>query len=202
MIEEMVKGAVEAVLFAVGEPVSAERIADAVGIDTTRTLEILTQLREDLDERHSGICLLRFDDRYQLATVPVHADAVQKALDLRRNAPLSQAAMEVLALVAYNQPVSRSFIDQIRGVDSSSSLQTLMNKNLISEAGRLDLPGRPISFQTTDTFLRCFGLESLADLPPVYNEQVLEDSLQDGEAEMLLSVQPVVQGVREGTVMD
>ena len=202
MNEELVRGAVEAVLFAVGEPVSADRIADAIGLDHVEVLEILQQLKEDLDANHRGICLLTFDDRYQLATMPVYADAVQKALDTRRNAPLSQAAMEVLALVAYNQPVSRSFIDQIRGVDSSSSLQTLITKNLISEAGRLDLPGRPISFQTTDTFLRCFGLESLAGLPPVYDEQVLEDSLQDMEDEILLSSEPVLQGVSDGMVMD
>ena len=198
----VVKGAVEAVLFAMGEPISAGRIAEAVGIDVELTQKILLNIKDELDDNHRGICLLRFDDRYQLATAPVHAEAVQKALDTRRNTPLSQAALEVLAIIAYNQPVSRSFIDQIRGVDSSSSIQTLITKNLVCEAGRLDLPGRPISFQTTDTFLRCFGLESLDGLPPVYTEQTEPDDLQEGEPVLLLAPEPVLQLKREEMVFD
>lgn len=167
MNTKLYKGAVEAVLFASAEPISTERISLAVGIDRALTLSLLSDIRHDLDERESGLVLLQFDDRYQLATRPVYADFVTRALDTRRSAPLSQAALEVLAIVAYNQPVSRSFIDQIRGVDSSSPVSSLLTKNLICEAGRLDLPGRPISFRTTDNFLRCFGLSSLDDLPSV-----------------------------------
>ena len=100
-------------------------------------------------------------------------------MDNRRNAPLSQAALEVLSIVAYNQPVSRAFIDEIRGVDSSSSLGTLISKNLVEEAGRLDLPGRPVSFVTTDNFLRCFGLTSLDDLPPLHGEESLVPSEEE-----------------------
>ncbi len=170
MNTNLYKGAVEAILFAVAEPMSAERIAIAAGIDCSTILPLLDDIRHELDDRESGLCLLQFDDRYQLATRPVYADFVTRALDTRRNLPLSQAALEVLAIVAYNQPVSRSFIDQIRGVDSSSPVNSLVSKNLICEAGRLDLPGRPISFRTTDNFLRCFGLSSLADLPAVKGE--------------------------------
>jgi len=168
---QTLKGAVEAVLFAVGEPVAADKIAEAVSGEKREVLLILRDLKEEYDRDGRGFCLLQFDDRYQLATMPAYGEAVQKALDTRRNAPLSQAALEVLAIVAYNQPVSRSFIDQIRGVDSSSPVQSLLTKNLICEAGRLDLPGRPISFKTTDNFLRCFGLPSVDSLPPVHSAE-------------------------------
>ena len=173
------RSAAEAVLFAVAEPVKAEKIADALGIDTGAVLNLLAEISQDLDSKESGLCLLRFEDRYQLSTRPKYADFVIRAMDNRRNAPLSQAALEVLSIVAYNQPVSRSFIDEIRGVDSSSSLGTLISKNLVEEAGRLDLPGRPVSFVTTDNFLRCFGLTSLDDLPPLHGEESLVPSEEE-----------------------
>ena len=100
----------------------------------------------------------------------IGGEMVKRILDTRRNAPLSPAALEVLAVIAYNQPVSRSFIEQVRGVDSSSTVTKLLDKGLIEEAGRLDLPGKPVAFQVTDTFLRVFGLGSLADLPPLHGE--------------------------------
>lgn len=178
MNTKMYKSAVEAVLFAVGEPVSADKIALALAIEKSDVTAMLDELAADYDTNERGVCMLRFDDRYQLATRPVFADFVTRALDNRRNTPLSQAAMEVLAIVAYNQPVSRSFIDQIRGVDSSSSVSSLVSKNLICEAGRLDLPGRPLSYKTTDNFLRCFGLNSVADVPPIH-EQDLENSIRE-----------------------
>ena len=124
--------------------------------------------------------LLQLEDRWQLATKNEFADEVRRALDKRRNAPLSPAALEVLAIIAYNQPVSRSFIEQVRGVDSSSTVQTLIQKGLIEEAGRLDLPGRPVSFRTTDVFLRTFGISSLSQLPPLHGDDyVLEQGYED-----------------------
>jgi segregation and condensation protein B len=166
------KGAVEAVLFAVGEPISSEKIADAIGIDKKTVRSLLDELRAEYEDGQRGICLLQMEDRYQLATRPVFADFITRALDQRRSTPLSQAAMEVLAIVAYNQPVSRPFIDQIRGVDRSSPVQSQLNKGLIVEAGRLDLPGKPVSFKTTDTFLRCFGLRNAGELPPIHSEEL------------------------------
>ncbi len=187
MNTKLYRGAVEAVLFAVAEPITADRIAMAVGVDRALVLSLLDDIRSGLDESESGMCLLCYEDRYQLATRPVYSDFVTKALDTRRNAPLSQAALEVLALIAYNQPVSRSFIDGVRGVDSSSPVQSLLSKNLIAEAGRLDLPGRPISFKTTDVFLRCFGLRSLSELPSVTPEpERLDDDPIDPEEETTL----------------
>ena len=99
-------------------------------------------------------------------------------LDNRRNTPLSQAALEVLAIIAYNQPVSRGFVEQVRGVDSSSTISKLIEKGLVEEAGRLDLPGHPVSFRTTDVFLRTFGLATLEQLPPLHEDAVV----QAGEA--------------------
>lgn len=119
----------------------------------------------------SGLCLLHLNTRWQLATKTEWADCIRRLLDSRRAVPLGPAAMETLTVIAYNQPVSRAFIEQVRGVDSSSSVSGLLEKGLIEEAGRLDLPGRPVSFRTTDTFLRVFGLSSLADLPPVHGQE-------------------------------
>lgn len=164
-------GALEAMLFAHGEPVELERLADALHAEPIQTQILLEKLQKQYDERDSGMVLLNFEDRWQMATRPYYGEVVKRILDTRRNAPLSPAALEVLAVIAYNQPVSRSFIEQVRGVDSSSTVAKLLDKGLIEEAGRLDLPGKPVSFRVTDTFLRVFGLGSLADLPPLHEEE-------------------------------
>lgn len=164
-------GALEAMLFANGEPVETERLADALRLSIPDTEELLRGLQRRYDEQESGFAIQQFEpDRWQMTTRPYYGEVVKRILDTRRNAPLSPAALEVLAVIAYNQPVSRSFIEQVRGVDSSSTVTKLLEKGLIEEAGRLDLPGRPVAFQTTDTFLRVFGLGSLQDLPPLHDE--------------------------------
>lgn len=170
---QWVKNALEALLFACGEPVSAAQLAQALELDTETVQRLLQDMREEFAGPQRGIILLQLEDRWQLSTKNEYGDAVKKMLDTRRNTPLSPAALEVLAIIAYNQPVSRSFIEQVRGVDSASPVQTLVARGLIEEAGRLELPGRPISFVTTDTFLRCFGLETLADLPPLHEQAEL-----------------------------
>lgn len=169
---KVLKATVEAILFAVGEPISVEKIAEAAGVEREAVRSVLKELASRYDNAESGICLLSFDDRYQLATRPAFSAPVTKALDNRRNTQLSNASLEVLAIIAYNQPVSRSFIEQVRGVDSSSSVSNLLNKGLIAESGRLDLPGRPVAFRTTDVFLRCFGLSSLSELPPIHSDEL------------------------------
>ena len=110
--------------------------------------------------------MVKMEDRYQLCTKTEYASYVRRALDIRRNTPLSQAAMEVLAIIAYNQPVTKAFVEQVRGVDCSGVLSSLMQKDLLEERGRLELPGRPLLYGTTETFLRCFQLSSIEDLPP------------------------------------
>ncbi len=175
------KGAVEAMLFACAEPVSAERIAGVLEIEPEVVERLLASLQDDYDAAGRGIRLYQMEDRWQLGTKNEYGAFVKQILDTRRNVPLTQAALEVLATVAYNQPVSRSFIEQVRGVDSSSTVSNLLEKGLIEEAGRLDLPGRPVSFRTTDAFLRTFGLKSLAQLPPLHGEELpLEQLAQDG----------------------
>ena len=171
MNEQQKIGALEAMLFAHADPVEAARLADALRVEPEEAVRLLKKLQRKLDEEESGMAILYFDpDRWQMATRPYYGEMVKRILDTRRNAPLSPAALEVLSVIAYNQPVSRSFIEQVRGVDSSSIVAKLLEKGLIEEAGRLDLPGKPIAFQVTDSFLRVFGLGSLADLPPLHGE--------------------------------
>ncbi len=159
------RGIIEAVLFASGEPISAARIAEVTEIDTKTANNLIRQLADEYENRGSGIRILKLGDAYQMSTDPQFAPQVRQALDIRRNQPLSQASLEVLAIVAYNQPVTRAFIEQIRGVDCTGVVSTLCEKELIEEDGRLDLPGRPIAFKTTANFLRAFGLSGLDMLP-------------------------------------
>lgn len=176
------KAALEAMLFAYAEPVSTARLAEVLEIETPVVERLLLSLHDDLQESDRGLVLLQLEDRWQLSTKTEYGDYIKKALDTRRNTPLSPAALEVLAIIAYNQPVSRSFIEQVRGVDSSSTVQTLLQKCLIEEAGRLDLPGHPVSFKTTDVFLRTFGIASLAQLPPLHDDDYaleMQDTFAD-----------------------
>lgn len=164
-------GGLEAMLFANAESVETVRLAEALRISCEETELLLEALQKRYDESESGLALIHFEpDRWQMTTRPYYSEIVKRILDTRRNAPLSPAALEVLSVVAYNQPVSRSFIEQVRGVDSSSTVAKLLEKDLIEEAGRLDLPGKPVAFRVTDNFLRVFGLASLGDLPPLHGE--------------------------------
>lgn len=161
------RAAMEAILFANGEPVSAARLAEVLELDADTVHRIAADLMSELLARDGGIYMVRLDEQYQLCTRKEYADAVRRSLDIRRNTPLSQAAMEVLAIVAYNQPVTKAFVEQVRGVDCSAVIQGLMQKNLIEEQGRLELPGRPLLYGTTPVFLRCFGVSGLQELPPL-----------------------------------
>lgn len=163
--ENNLLGRIEAMLFAAGEPVEAAKIAEILELDVENVTKMLASLADIYEERNSGICLIRIDGKYQLCTKEEYADDVRKLLEIKKNTPLSQAAFEVLAIIAYNKTVTKSFIEQIRGVDCSGSIANLVQKGLIEEKGRLDLPGRPLVYGTTDRFLRCFSLNSLEDLP-------------------------------------
>ena len=182
MNQKQIRAAVEAMLFASGDPIGADKLAQAVQLPQLSVEAALEALRERYAREDSGLCLLHLNTRWQLATKTAYAPYIKDIMDTRRNTPLSPAALEVLAIIAYNQPVSRSFIEQVRGVDSSSTVQTLVQKGLIEEAGRLDLPGRPVSFRTTDVFLRTFGIASLAELPPLHGDDYAEMEEAAGEA--------------------
>lgn len=161
------QGAVEAILFASGEPVSLDRIADVLELDRPTAEKLTHNLADRFNAENSGIRIVSLEGGWQMCTRPEYAGKVRAALDMRRNMPLSQAALEVLAVVAYNQPVTKAFVEQVRGVDCSGVLTSLTSKGLVEERGRLDLPGRPLIYGTTPDFLRCLGISSLEELPPV-----------------------------------
>lgn len=170
--------ALEAVLFSCGEPMEITKIAEALEQDLPTLEKLLTLLEERLDHPVSGIRLVKLGNFYQLCTKTEHANHVRKALDIRRNTPLSQAGFEVLAVIAYNQPVTKAFVEQVRSVDCSGVVSTLAEKGLIEEKGRLELPGRPLLYGTTPVFLRSFGLSSLDDLPPLPEKDSSEQDEQ------------------------
>ena len=185
-INDMVS-ALEAVLFAGGEPVSSARLCEVFEIDDETLLKLLKMLSNKLEDNNSGIRLLTLGDSYQLASRTEYAEYVRRAFEMRRKTPLSQAALEVLAVIAYNQPCTRSFVEQVRGVDCSGVVSTLVEKELIEERGRLELPGRPLLYGTTSTFLRSFSLSSLDKLPELPKDvapdakQLTFDDLIEGE---------------------
>ena len=178
------RAAVEAIVFASGEPVPLSRLAQALELDEETTARIADDWVQDVNTRDGGVTALKLDDRYQLCSGKAYAGYVRRAMDIRRNTPLSQAAMEVLSIIAYDQPVTRPFIEQVRGVDCSGVMQSLQQKGLIEEKGRLDLPGRPLLYGTTQNFLRCFGIDRLEQLPPL--PQKLEDGMVETTMDELI----------------
>lgn len=168
--------AFEAVLFSGGEPQSIDRFSQVFDITPEKVVKVMEALEKRLNEQKSGLELLRLDNTYQLATKAEYADYIKKMFDIRRRTPLSPAALEVLAVVAYNQPATKSFIEQVRGVDCSGVVTTLVEKGLIEERGRLELPGKPLLYGTTKNFLRCFGINDLSELPPLPKNENAEES--------------------------
>ncbi|MGI6181098.1 MAG: SMC-Scp complex subunit ScpB [Agathobaculum sp.] len=166
----------EAVLFAAGDAVSVDRLAAALEVSRSALLEAADTLESLYDFEKRGIMLLRLEDKLQLCSRPIYAPAARRITESRRPPALSAAALEVLTIVAYRQPVTRAFIDQLRGVDSGGTVAGLAEKGLIEEAGRMDMPGRPILYRTTEAFLRTFSLKSLNELPALPsltdNEQI------------------------------
>ena len=164
---ENISAAIEAILFASGSSVETERIAQALEISELQVKEHISALIDDYTRAERGITIIKLGNSCQMVSCKEYAPQIRKVMDLRRNTPLSQAALEVLAVVAYNQPVTKAFIEQVRGVDCSGVLGSLSSKGLVEEKGRLELPGRPLLFGTTENFLRCFNLSSLDELPPL-----------------------------------
>lgn len=175
--------AVEAMLFASGEPLEIIRIAEVLGCDEEQVENIIINIADKLDEADSGLCVMKLGDKAQMCSRQEFAPLIREILDLKRNTPLSAAAFEVLAVIAYNQPVTKSFVEQVRGVDCSGVISTLCQRGLIAEMGRLELPGRPLIYGTTSDFLRCFCVSDLSELPPLpeKNEDELKKALESGE---------------------
>lgn len=168
----------EAVLFASGDPLSAEKLAQALSLSVDAIPPLLDALARRYETEGSALQVLRVGDGYQLGTREEYEPVIRAALDTRRMQPLSSAALEVLTVIAYNQPASKGFVERVRGVDSSSIVNALVEKGLLEEAGRINVPGHPIGFRTTPLFLRVFGLETLEDLPAPDGTQL---ELTDGE---------------------
>lgn len=171
MTREEYKAAIEAILFASGTSVPVSRLAQTLEITEKKATDFANELCKEYEESSHGITVIRLDKSYQMVSKKAYAPQIRTAMDLRRNVPLSQAAMEVLAVVAYNQPVTKSFIEQVRGVDCSGVIGSLTTKDLIEEKGRLELPGRPLLYGTTENFLRCFSISSLDELPELPQKQ-------------------------------
>ena len=160
-----IQSAMEAILFAAGEPVGVERLCLALEIDRATADAVAQKLMDDYSYSRRGIRLVRLETSYQLCSAPEHADLIRRTFESRRPPRLSPPALEVLAIIAYYQPTTRAYVDQVRGVDSSYTVGLLLDRELIEECGRLTVPGRPILYRTTPTFLRSFGLSSLEELP-------------------------------------
>lgn len=159
--------AAESVLFASGEPVHISRICMALDTDRPRAEEALQRLGDYYAFERRGIRLVRMEDNYQLCSAPEYAEIIRRAFEIRKTARLSQPALEVLAIAAYYQPVTRAQIDQIRGVDSAYTVSLLLDRKMLEECGHLQAPGRPRLYRTTQDFLRSFHMKSLEDLPPM-----------------------------------
>ncbi len=167
MSELNIKNAIEAILFASGTSVPVSRVATALELTEKEAKKQLDALVNEYTQGERGITIIKLEDAYQMVSREEYAPQIRTVMDLRRNTPLSQAAMEVLAVVAYNQPVTKAFIEQVRGVDCSGVIGSLTAKDLIEEKGRLELPGRPLIYGTTENFLRCFSISDLSELPEI-----------------------------------
>lgn len=173
--------AIEAILFAAGGSVESARLAQALHISEEEADSCVAQLIDDYNETKTGITIIRLKNSWQMVSRKEYAPQIRTVMDLRRNTPLSQAALEVLAVVAYNQPVTKAFVEQVRGVDCSGVIGSLTAKDLLEEKGRLELPGRPLLYGTTENFLRCFNIESIEQLPPL--PETPDSQQGDGEAD-------------------
>lgn len=184
------ESAIEGILFAAGDPVATERICMTLGQDKETVDAVCQRLADHYGYERRGIRLVKLENSWQMCSAPEHAAYIRKAFENRKPARLSQPALEVLAIIAYFQPVTRAYIEQVRGVDSSYTVGLLLERDLICEAGRLAVPGRPIQYKTTKNFLRSFGLTSLDELPE------LPSSTQEG-AQMTMQLEDAIQKLQE-----
>ena len=167
--------AIEGILFAAGEPVKAAKLAAVLDTDLSTVTEAVRLLKYNYDTELRGIMIIELDDGYQLCSRPEYYAYIQEILGEQRRQALSNAAMEALAIVAYKQPITRGQVEFIRGVNSDGAMNRLVERDLIEETGRLDAPGRPILYSTTQNFLRCFGIKSPKDLPEVDLGEITEE---------------------------
>ena len=199
MEQTQLQRVLEAILFAAGEPVELSRLAASLEVDEKDIEVAANSLADELAFNRRGIRILRLEQGYQMVSSGEMADYITKTLETRKPPKLSSSQLEALTIVAYYQPATKAMVEQIRGVDSSYSISALINKKLIEEAGRLNVPGRPILYKTTPDFLRTFGFSSLDDLPEIekvnLGEPIQEEiaEITQGISESQVETQPVEQ---------
>ena len=184
------EGAIEGILFAAGDPVPVERICFTLEQDRETVESVCQRLADQYSYERRGIRLVKLENSWQMCSAPEYAAYIRKTMESRKPAKLSQPALEVLSIIAYFQPVTRAYIEQVRGVDSSYTVSLLLERELICEAGRLSVPGRPMQFRTTKKFLRAFSLSSLDDLPE------LPSATQEG-VQMTLELESAIERLQE-----
>lgn len=175
---------IEAILFAAGEPIELNRLAQSIQEDPALVRQAVEELADELSFNRRGIRIIKLENAYQMVSSGEMADYVTKALETRKPPRLSAFQLETLTIIAYYQPATKAMVEQIRGVDSSYSVSALLNKHLIEEAGRLNVPGRPIQYRTTPDFLRTFGMASLQELPAIEKVDLGEPIIEDAPAEI------------------
>jgi segregation and condensation protein B len=181
--KDMYFSVIESLLFVSGEPLKIKEIAAIIECDIDFTKDLVKEFSKMFEATSRGIKLITLNDSYQLVTKEKNSDYIQKLLRINTRQSLSQAALETLAIVAYKQPITRIIVDEIRGVKSDRGIIALVDRNLIKECGRMDVPGRPILYSTTSEFLKCFGLEKLEQLPPLeeFMKQLEENLIQEDD---------------------
>ena len=197
MKREELERILEAILFAAGEPVEISRIASTLEVDENEIENAVTALADELAFNRRGVRILRLENAYQMVSSGEMADYITKTLETRKPPKLSSSQLESLSIIAYYQPATKAMVEQIRGVDSSYSISALMNKKLIEEAGRLNVPGRPILYKTTPDFLRTFGISGLEDLPEIEKVDLgepIQEEIKEVTEGASANIQQEVQG--------
>ncbi|MBQ8757560.1 MAG: SMC-Scp complex subunit ScpB [Oscillospiraceae bacterium] len=185
MEQEQLQRAIEAILFAAGEPIEIARLSEVLSVDPDEVEKATDALANDLSYNRRGIRILKLEKRYQMVSSGEMADYITATLETRKPPKLSSSQLEALTIIAYYQPATKAMVEQIRGVDSSYSIGALLNKKLIEDAGRLNVPGRPILYRTTPAFLRTFGLSSLEDMPEIEKVSLGEPIMPDDGQQMI-----------------
>lgn len=191
MEREDIPRGLEAILFAAGDPVGAERMAISMGVSVEEIHAEVKALMDQYSFERRGMRIIQVEDAYQMVSAQEQADLITRALETRKPPKLSASALETLTVIAYYQPTTKAFVEQIRGVDSSYTISALLSKSLIEEQGRLSVPGRPILYGTTPDFLRTFGLNSLDDMPEV---DLPKSGVDAEQVEMQLAIEESGEG--------
>ncbi|MBR2885320.1 MAG: SMC-Scp complex subunit ScpB [Clostridia bacterium] len=184
-IGKNIECALEAVLFSLGEAVEIEKLAEALEVREDEVKNAFQSLKKRYEDEGRGIRLIEIENSIQMCSNPDYYECIQRVTQIKRQAGLSSAALETLSIIAYNQPVTKGTMDFIRGVDCTYSVARLLERGFIDELGRAETPGRPILYGTTMEFLRCFGLRSLEDLPPLPEKEALQEETENVKSDII-----------------